>query len=823
MMHSRPLSSGWQLKQRDPTYSLDDDFRSPGGWLPARVPGIVHQDLLAAGTIPDPFVGLNENAVQWIGECDWMYRCRFDLPAGFNASGTTVLRFDGLDTFATVWLNGTPIISSDNMFIPLRAGVGHLLRPTGNELRILFESPLLHGRTREAEHGQRAAWNGETSRLYVRKAQYHYGWDWGPTLLTAGPWRPVILEHFQARISDLHCPVAVAPDLNSALLPLTLSSEFASGIDRAGMSAVIDLFDPDGQQIDSAQLDLTNETTTHGFTIAAPRLWWPNGYGEQPLYRISAEIRRGSEVLDQRELRLGIRRLRLVQEPIEGEEGTSFVFEINNMPIFCGGANWIPADSFLPAVEPERYRRWVALARSANMTMLRVWGGGIYEDDIFYDACDEQGIMVWQDFMFGCGIYPAEAWFVNSVRSEAEAQLRRLRHHPSIVLWCGNNEDHMIAASLGVYDATAQGDFVNSRFPAREIYERVLPEVCATIDPTRPYWPGSPYGGADPNDPRVGDRHTWDVWHGRMAPYHDYPTYAGRFVSEFGMQAAPNLATVEAFASPGECYPQSRTFEHHNKASGGPRRLAVYLSDTVRMPANLEEYIYATQLVQAEALAAAIQGWRRRWGGPGRYAVAGALVWQHNDCWPVTSWALVDYALRPKAAYYVVRRALAPLVVGLARGAGGAEIWAVNGTAAPVEAELELRLFDLEGAHIAAERRIVQLAPNQTSELGGFSFAVSENLVLGAKLLTGGSVVARATLWPEPFKYLTLPDPLIDLHVENEQVTISAARPAKGVVIAAGDGIAWSDNMLDLLPGDVQVLSARGLAGRDVHARFLGQ
>jgi beta-mannosidase len=256
------------------------------------------------------------------------------------------------------------------------------------------------------------------------------------------------------------------------------------------------------------------------------------------------------------------------------------------------------------------------------------------------------------------------------LRAEAEAQVLRLRSHPCIALWCGNNEDYQLAHSLGAYDAAFDGDFANSAFPARAIYERLLPELCAALDPTRPYLRGSPYQGADPT---FGDRHTWDVWHGVTAPYQDYPKYIGRLVSEFGMQAAPDMATIEAFAPPEERYPESRTFEHHNKATGGTRRLAIYLNDNLRAPATLEEYVYATQLVQAEALAAAVRGWRRRWGGPGRYANAGALVWQINDCWPVTSWAFIDYALRVKPAYYALRRELAPLAVGLARGAGGAD------------------------------------------------------------------------------------------------------------------------------------------------------
>jgi beta-mannosidase len=838
-MQERLLSTGWRLKRRDPAHDLPADFAAADGWIPASAPGSVYLDLLAAGAIADPFIGLNENDVQWVGEADWLYRCAFDLPV--DGAPALALCFDGLDTFATVWLNGEQVLSSDNMFVPQRVMIGHLARSGANELCILFESALRHGKAREAKRGALQAWNGDVSRVYVRKAQYHYGWDWGPTLLDAGPWRAVRLEAYRVRIAELDCPVEVAADLATAALPVRVSIETphpptpSPTPGRGGEFAIrLDLFGPDGAALAAVTIPVEGGVAQHTFTVESPQLWWPTGYGAQPLYRLVATLQptdeRGtanggagdgqSVVEDSRELRIGLRRLRLVQEPVEGQPGTTFMFEINNTPIYCGGANWIPADSFIPRVPAGRYRAQIQAAADAHMVMLRVWGGGIYEEEVFYDLCDELGVLVWQDFMFACGIYPAYPEFQASVRAEAEAQVRRLRHHPSIVLWCGNNEDYQIAASIRAYDPAFDGDFTTTRFPARAIYERLLPEVCAALDPTRPYWPGSPYLGANPDDPTIGDRHAWEVWKG--ADYHNYPQHIGRFVSEFGMAAAPNLATIASVASPGERYPQSRTFEHHNKATDGPRRLAAYISDNLRLPHGLEDYVYATQLIQAEALAAAVRGWRRRWGGPGRYANAGALVWQINDCWPVTSWAFIDYALRPKPAYYALRRELAPLAVGLARVAGGAEVWALNGTLAPVEAELELRAWTLAGEPAAEQRQTVALAPNQATELGVFEFDTGAQFVASARLLVRGEVVARAASWPEPFKYLALPEPAIEVeHVGDQMLRVRTARPAKGVLLAAGDGVDWSDNLIDLLPGDEQTIAARGLGEREVRVRWL--
>ncbi len=825
MIQQCVLSVNWLLKQRNPASALEEDFSAPDGWLPASVPGTAHQDLLAAGRIPDPFIGLNEREVQWVGEVDWLYRCAFDVDPALLAAEQLDLCFDGLDTFATAWLNGQQVLSSDNMFIPQRVGVAALLRPGQNELWLLFESALRRSRQRQAEYGVLTAWNGDFSRLYVRKAQYHFGWDWGPCLITAGPWQPIRLEAYTQRIEDVHCPAEVAPDLGSALLPVSVT--IAGGNrppgDVAGLAVCLELFSPANELIAEATLPVMGQQVKHGFEVASPALWWPRGAGEQALYRLEVTLQQYGAALDRRALRLGLRRLRLVQEPLADEPGTTFLFEVNNTPMFCGGANWIPADSFLPRVSPERYRALLQAAVDANMNMLRVWGGGIYETDLFYDLCDELGLLVWQDFAFACGLYPAHDWFQASVKAEAEAAVRRLRHHASLALWCGNNEDYQIAESVGAYDPAFAGDFAQTRFPAREIYERLLPSVCAALDPTRPYWPGSPYGGASVHDQTIGDRHTWDIWHGHMADYHEYPRFAGRFVSEFGMQAMPALETIAACVPPEERYPQSRTLDFHNKAADGPRRLVAYLNDTVRIPADLEGYIYATQLLQAEALAVAYRGWRRRWGGPGRRATAGALVWQLNDCWPVISWSIIDSYLCAKPAWYVIKRELAPLVVGLARSPdGGAEVWAVNGLPMMLEVELALFLWRLDGQQAHEERRQIVLPANQATELGRFPFDEESLLVASAQLLAQGRVMARAALWPEPFKYLSLPDPeLVVTPLDGNRLRLRVARPAKGVWLWAGSEARWSDNMLDLLPGDEQMITAQGVGTLEVQACWL--
>ena len=534
------------------------------------------------------------------------------------------------------------------------------------------------------------------------------------------------------------------------------------------------------------------------------------------MYTVRATLDGG----DSTSLRVGVRTIKLVQEPVAGEEGTSFFFEVNGTPIFCGGANWIPDDNFLPRITPERYRTRLTQARDANMVMIRVWGGGIYEDDAFYDACDELGLLIWQDFMFACGMYPAHPEFLENVRQEAEAAVRRLRHHASLALWCGNNEDYQIAGSVGAYGPG--GD--ESKFDALAIYEELLPEVCARLNPATQYWPGSAYGGPDSTSQTVGDRHTWDVWHNKMAPYQDYPEYEGRFVSEFGMQSLPSLALLESVTSPEERYPASRTLEHHNKAGDGPRRLNVYIGDTVPIPADLPGYVYASQLVQAEALASAYRGWRRRWGADGRRAVSGALVWQLNDCWPVTSWAIIDSSGQPKPAYYAIKRALRPVSVGISVSGKGAEVWAVNGTAEIQILTLELRALTLDGQELSAETREVKLAANEVTELGQFAAEHDAAVtIMAATLRRGAETISREVRWPEPFKYLTLPDPGLKVEVIGPNtLKLSVQRPAKGVWLESAPETVWDDNMLDLLPGEARVVQTQKLNPDHLTVRWLG-
>ncbi|GAA6024239.1 hypothetical protein JCM11491_002517 [Sporobolomyces phaffii] len=854
-MHTRPLSldtAEWSYAQAPPSPTsaggpapLDSSrLYHLGSYRPCtQSPSQIHAELIASGDIPDPFLGLNEELVQWVGETTWVYRCKFELGELPIDGEQTDLVFEGLDTFTTVFFNGRKILESDNMFTPYRVNVTADLRRS-NELFLVFESAFRRGRRLEEKYLGRGkhwpAWNGDPSRLFARKAGYHYGWDWGPTLVTAGPWKPIRLETYAARIFDFWPQAVVDADLNPFL---RVHYQVADASPLHFVNAT--LRDPTGTIISKLSCDaIEGRDGVSILTKGDVKLWWPSGMGEQPLYSIQVELvdTRSGTVLDTVKRKVAFRRVEIIQRPLNDELGTSFCFQINNVPFFVGGSNWIPLDSILSNTTEDRYRRWLKLLVEGNQRMVRVWGGGIYEDDKFYDICDELGVLVWQDFAFACGAYPAHPEFLESVKQEAIANVKRLRAHPSLALFAGNNEDYQIAESEKLeYDPNdRQGDWSRTNFPAREIYERLLPSIVREHSDTF-YWPGSPFGGASTRDPTVGDIHQWDVWHGSQAPYQDYDKLSGRFVSEVGMEAAPHLRTIEYFldGEAAEAFQQSRTVDAHNKAGGHARRLASYIAENLRFENSLEGYIYATQFIQAEALSTAFSSWRRLFKGSVKEAYcAGALVWQLNDVWPTTSWSIADYFLRPKPAYFSIKRALAAVALGSKRYTERTypdpnsaaeftettcvEVWASSSLRdGKTEAELVIEGFSLSsGKKMFSETEAVYVLSNRSTELKKFTVPNGGReqppVVVSAKLVDrSGRILSRTSAWPEPFKYLMFPnEEETDLHVElsvpNGTVSLKASRPVKGLVVCTNDDSRLSDNFIDLVPGQEVTVEIAG-------------
>ncbi|KAH8118262.1 glycoside hydrolase family 2 protein [Phellopilus nigrolimitatus] len=831
-------------------------------WLECKhFPTSVHVELRDKALIPDPFIGMNEWDVQWIGESDWNFKSTFNVDDETLSASNVDLVFDGLDTHCTVKLNGKQLENTNNQFITYRVPAKDTLKTGTNELVLNFSSTFIKasffGRELEKQNGRFSLWNGDSSRLHVRKAQYNYGWDWGPLLMTVGPWRPVSLHAYSTHLTDLRVAIDVREDLS-----LRADVSFDIKGTTGGRKASYELLGSDGNAVLSDNIAL-NSGKGKTFFEGAPgifKLWYPVGYGESDMYTIKVTISdEQGNVVDVCEKRVGFRRVKVVQDELEGQPGHSFVFEVNNIRIFCGGSNWIPADSFLTTMTPERYRDWLQLLIDGNQNMVRVWGGGIYEPDCFYDICDELGILVWQDFMFGCGQYPANDSLLASVQIEAEQNVKRLRHHPSIVIFAGNNEDYQLAESLNLeldYN-DEESDFLQTNFPARYIYERLLPAAVASNSEVH-YHRSSPYSGFGQvtTDKTNGDLHQWNVWHGSQEPWHNWDILAGRFVSEFGMEGYPNIRTVDYWlgGDASERYPQSRTNCNHNKADGFERRLELYLMENFKHAFDMESYVYYTQIMQAETLASAYRLWRRNWKGRGKEYTAGALVWQINDCWPVTSWAIVDYFLRPKPAYFSIARELRPYTVGMTRKDKQVfaneytaanftidteiEIWGTNSQLAEKKAILSVKCFDLDSDWTDTRTQDVVLAPNSSTELWKGNLPgqptrtelsdIPKTIIVSARLLDGDTVLARYSNWPEPFKYVHFPSVeeaglQITPANDGETLELSCKKPIKGIVLDVdGDDVKWNDQAIDLVPGDNQIIKGLGLNGRTVKARYLG-
>ncbi|KAL1410297.1 hypothetical protein Q8F55_004303 [Vanrija albida] len=829
-------------------------------WTSCAVPTSVHVELERAGKIPDVFKGLAEWDVQWIQEADWTFKTTFAADSRQQAASGADLVFEGLDTYCTIVLNGETLASTSNMFHAHRFSVAGKLKDS-NALELRFASPWYAAKAAEAAHGgPRPVSNGDSCRLYSRKAQYGWGWDWGPVVMTVGPWQAVHLETYEYRVGELRVDAGLGGEAFDkpwlAVAELQVEPQ-----PPADAKVVYTLSTADGAVVKQEVLPEA-ELPSWDLVSSAVQAWYPVHYGKQPLYSLHVAVLNGhGDELASTSQRVAFRDVQVIQQPLPGAEGTSFVFQVNGIRIFCGGSNWIPADSYLTNIKPERYRAWVDLLVAGNQNMLRVWAGGVYEPDVLYDACDERGVLVWQDFMFGCGVYPAFKDMVKSVQVEAETVVKRLRQHPSVVIFAGNNEDYQVAEEAGVVDYNDKsGKYLDTPFPARHFYEVLLPDVVHRLS-TVFYWPGSPYGGKTCGDLTVGDQHQWNVWHGTQEPWANWDKLAGRFVSEFGMQGYPDVRTVREWFAPGQevdqWFPQSRVSTQHNKATGFERRLELYLMENFRHAFDMESYIYYTQIMQAECLAAAYRLWRRNWKGRGREYTAGALVWQINDCWPCVSWAICDYYLRPKPAYFAIARELRPYTVGMTRKEiktmrdsttaafytirHEVELWGCNSTVEPKAAKVELVSFDLNDGVVDKRDFPVVLQPNASMEIWKGDVpgqpvrtSVSQAprpIVVQAVLRDGdgGSVLARYSNWPEPWKSLTFPEAKLKLAVNGDTVTVTAEKPIKGLVLDVegggedgGDEVQWSDQALDVMPGDAQTVTAKGLGGRSVVARHLG-
>lgn len=798
--------------------SLDGnwEFRQAGSspaessWRPAEVPGDVHLDLLRNKLIPDPFYRQNEARVQWIEDANWEYRKVFTVSDAMLAHRHVELVFDGLDTTATVYLNGHAILNADNMYRAWRLDAKPYLHAGENTLRIEFFSDV---KTGEKLAGQDAT-HDEThipEKSYVRKAAYEYGWDWGPRLVTCGVWRPVRLELWdEARIDSM----AIAqPDVNAASAHLV--AQLHIDADESAHAEVALLWQgPGGGQTLTQQIELhqgANEITIP-ITISKPELWFPNGYGAQPLYTFKATLANGGVLLDEKSARTGLRKIVLRHD--RDQWGRMFEFEVNGIPIFIKGADVIPFDSFPDRVTSERYRQILISAKDANMNMLRVWGGGYYESDTFYDLCDQMGLLVWQDFMFASSWYPGTEEWKSAVGQEAEYQVSRLRNHPSIALWSGNNEvESVLNAFLGGLSADGKLQVWKNYLTT---FSGVLPRVIERLDPEIPYWPSSPSSDYEKTDDnfQAGDAHDWSIWHGRE-PFANYRKHFFRFTSEYGFQSFPELKTVESYTTPEDrASIFTPTMLAHQKNNEGNSIIHEYMLRDYAEPKDFESFLYVSQVLQAEGVKVGAEHMRRNRG-----RIMGSLFWQLNDCWPVASWSSIDYYGRWKALQYYARRFYSPILVSPSVEDGKASVFVVSDKTAAVDGMVRARVMTMDGKVVMEQTKAITLPPLSAALYLEFpleQIAAKEpdlsKLALVVDFKTGEETVSENIIYLTPAKLVRLLPAKIETRISRQgkglAVTLSSKVLARDVYLTFGDVDAKaSDNYFDLLPGEPRTIT----------------
>lgn len=788
------LNGDWQFKE----VGKDE-------WYEGTVPGCVQQDLIALKKLDDPFYRMNEVECHELENKEWIYRKQFEYKNDEQFDYIKLV-FEGIDTLADIYFNGKFIGRAQDMFIPYEYNIKDMIKDGNNLIEVHFDSPVKTIRAIEDTSPYDLAWSGESARPYVRKAQYSYGWDWGPRIAQVGLWRGVYISlidaakirnpyYFTDAIENDIAYGKVSADIES-FGDLDLKAEITASYDKVLCAKT------DGLVIDGkikANLDIKD-----------PKLWYPNGIGEQNLYDIKIKIYLDKEVIDEVCFKTGIRMVKLIRE--KDSLGESFIFDINGVKVFAKGADWIPADSLLPRLKPNDYYEYIKLAKEANMNMLRIWGGGIYEDRAFYDACDEMGIMVWQDFMFACAQYPDQfEWFKNLVIDESEVILSELRNHPSIVLWCGNNENNW-----GFYSWWGDDD---PKYTGNYIYKEILPKLCSEYDPSRPYWVSSPYGGTDPNSESKGDRHQWDVWSG-WADYVAYKDDLGRFLSEFGFQAMPDWKTVLSYTKPEDRTILSPVMQSHNKMVEGIERLLRFLVGRIGFPKDLKSFVYLTQFNQAEAIKTGVEHFRSR-----KFMTAGTLYWQFDDCWPVASWSCLDYYKRKKALYYYSKKFYADVLPYLVYENDGVSLYAVSDLLKDANAMIKILVYDLDGTiksekdieHTILANNVVKIVNYTQKDLNigysprimpidipGCTLPIKKNgelldSVVYVEMLVNGVTYENYLVF-DKFRNLSLNKPSIMYNINGDSIELYSNIPAFGVFVETENDVELSDNCLNMMP-----------------------
>lgn len=801
-MKTLDLNGSWKMRR------LDD-----GEWLDARVPGSVYADLLRNGRMEDPFYRDNEDAALQLSDWNYEYVRSFAAGPDMLSSDLLALRFEGLDTLARIYVNGQLAGSTDNMHRTYELDVKAFLHAGENDLRIVFHSPTRHVADKMKENpiwGVDIAIEGFS---HLRKAHSMFGWDWGPKLPDMGIWRSVsLIAGNAARLDDIKLDQEHKDGKVTLLAAVSFEQLCPAGAE--GLSATLRLVSPDGKSVlfDCENDFLQGEQLLHWHVpVEAPELWWPNGYGGQPLYTVDVTLFKNGDVLDTRSYTIGLRTMGLMRE--KDQWGESFAIQVNGTPIFIQGANYIPEDNILSRYSFERTERLLLDCVEANFNCIRVWGGGIYPGEEFFDLCDRLGLVVWQDFMFACAVYDMSPDFAENVRLEAIQQVKRLRHRACLALWCGNNENETALVNWD-FPKTAKyrSDYIR-------LFEIMLPDIIRDHDPARDYWPSSPSSGGgfdDPENENRGDVHYWKVWHGQR-PFTHYRKYHFRFCSEFGFQSFPGMKTVQSFTLPGDRNVFSYVMEKHQKNDSANGKILYYLADTFKYPKDFPSLLLVSQMLQAEAIKYGVEHWRRNRG-----RCMGSIYWQLNDCWPGPSWSSIDSFGRWKALHYFARRFYAPVLLSAMEEGSSVELHVTNERMEPFRGTIRWRLMEADGtvlrageteADVEALSAKLCVALDFTAEMDGINKPLKRKRYLDFVLVEEGSpqpVSEGTVLFVKP-KHFEFADPRLDVSVEEKEasfeLTVRSQSYAKYVSLdlAEADGV-FSNNAFDLSAGDMKVV-----------------
>ena len=789
---------------------LSGNWKAGGGnfsEIKASVPGCIHTDLLENGLIEDPYYRDNETIQMWIGETDWSYERTFSVNGEIMSKENIKLICYGLDTFAEIKINGNTIAKTDNAFRTWEFDLKKYLKSGENHILIYFQSTYLYMDEKIKER-----WliitglnhHRVTGNNYVRKSQCNYGWDWGPMCVTAGIWRDIEIQAYnEAKIDNVH----ITQKHNEKSVELSVKTTLKD-YNKSSLKAKITV-SFEGETICEETYDIANEKSSKKIDINNPKLWWPNNLGKQNLYDVKVVlIDSKGEMIDENKLRIGLRTLILDRH--EDEWGESFQFKVNGVPFFAKGANWIPIDTFVTRGSDGLYKQLLTDAKDANMNFIRVWGGGIYEQNVFYNLCDELGLCIWQDFMFACSAYPVydNAW-LDTFKQEAADNIKRLRSHPSIALWCGNNEIEAMGSMITEEVDVERGSMSWDEY--KMLFDGIIPKLVNENDGERDYIPSSPFtpneNRKDTNNPTCGDAHLWEVWHGRQ-PFEWYRSCEHRFNSEFGFQSFPEPEVVKSYTLPEDRNITSFIMEKHQRSGIGNDAILQYMLSWFKLPTSFDMLMWTSQILQSLAIKYAVEHWRRKMPQG-----MGTLYWQLNDCWPVASWSSLDYLGNWKALHYSAKKFYNPILISGIEDKEKltVELHISNDTLQKHQGTIKWKLMNLNGKLEKDGEFDVDIAANTSAKIKTLNLAeavkkaggIREVVLFYSFMIDGKETISNTTYFERP-KHMKLMPSNYDLKTtrirENEyEVTIKVDKPALWVWLdIEGVSAKYSDRFFDL-------------------------